>query len=166
MVGPLVRQPDFLTLGVAAAASRLISARPSSYRGSATFRCTATGSACRRTRPHPLQEVTWRLRGKAHSPGLPRHGGSTESVGSGGNTCGGERRGLLRQLVGVLHLLEGHFPSAEDRLTFSQRSVQEGFRLQRHQRTSQRGGRNPARVTPTSRRTAASDGRLLAAPRA
>jgi hypothetical protein len=84
MVGPLVRQPDFLTLGVAAAASRLISARPSSYRGSATFRCTATGSACRRTRPHPLQEVTWRLRGKAHSPGLPRHGGSTESVGSGG----------------------------------------------------------------------------------
>lgn len=33
-------------------------------------------------------------------------------------------------------------------------------------RTSQRGGRNPARVTVTSRRTAAWDGRLLAAVRA
>jgi len=32
--------------------------------------------------------------------------------------------------------------------------------------TSQRGGRNPARVTVTSRRTAASDGKLLAAVRA
>jgi hypothetical protein len=32
--------------------------------------------------------------------------------------------------------------------------------------TSQLGGRNPARVTVTSRRTAALDGRLLAAPRA
>src|ERR687885_1710454 len=35
-----------------------------------------------------------------------------------------------------------------------------GYRLIR---TSQRGGRNPARVTVTSRRTAALDGRLLAA---
>ena len=34
-----------------------------------------------------------------------------------------------------------------------------------HIRTSQRGGRNPARVTMTSRRTAALDGRLLAAVR-
>jgi hypothetical protein len=44
--------------------------------------------------------------------------------------------------------------------------VEEGFRLQRHQRTSQRGGRNPARVIVTSRWTAALDGRLLAAVRA
>jgi len=33
-------------------------------------------------------------------------------------------------------------------------------------RLTQRGGRNPARVTATSRRTAALDGRLLAAVRA
>jgi hypothetical protein len=57
-------------------------------------------------------------------------------------------------------------PSAEDRLTLSQRSVEEGFRLQRYQTTTQPGGRNPARVTVTSRRTAALDGRLLAAVRA
>jgi len=38
----------------------------------------------------------------------------------------------------------------------------EGFPLQGH-RTSQRGGRNPARVTVTSRRTAALDGRPAAA---
>jgi hypothetical protein len=40
-------------------------------------------------------------------------------------------------------------PSAEDRLTISQRSVEEGFRLQRHQNESARG-RNPARGTVTS----------------
>ena len=58
-------------------------------------------------------------------------------------------------------------PSAEDRLTVSQRSVEEGFRLQRHRNESdQARGRNPARVTVTSRRTAALDGRLLAAVRA
>ena len=58
---------------------------------------------------------------------------------------------------GVVHLLEAISPSAEDRLTVSQRSVEEGFRLQRHQSESARG-RNPARVTVTGRRTAALDG--------
>jgi len=57
-------------------------------------------------------------------------------------------------------------PSAEDRLTISQRSVGEGFLGYRRQDESRRGGRNPARVTVTSRRTAALDGRLLAAVRA
>ena len=47
------------------------------------------------------------------------------------------------------------------------RSVEEGFRLQRHRNESdQARGCNPARVTVTSRRTAALDGRLLAAVRA
>lgn len=32
-----------------------------------------------------------------------------------------------------------HFPSAEDRLTVSQRSVEEGFRLQRHRNESALG---------------------------
>lgn len=40
-----------------------------------------------------------------------------------------------------------------------------GFQLRRHQNESVRG-RNPARVTVTSRRTAAVDGMLLAALRA
>lgn len=55
--------------------------------------------------------------------------------------------------------------SADDRLTVPQRSVEEGFRSGGIG-TGQRGGRNPARVTVTSRRTAALDGRLLAAVRA
>ena len=58
-------------------------------------------------------------------------------------------------------------PSAEDRLTISQRSIEEAFRLQRHRNESdQARGCNPARMTVTSRRTAALDGRLLAAVRA
>jgi hypothetical protein len=52
-----------------------------------------------------------------------------------------------------------------ERLTVSQRRVEEALRLQ-HKERSQRGGFNPARVTVTSRRTAALDGRLLAAVRA
>ena len=68
-------------------------------------------------------------------------------------------------LDSVLHLLERHSPVWQDGLTGSQRSVEESFRL-RHIGTSQCEGRNPARVTWTSRWTAALDGRLLATVRA
>jgi hypothetical protein len=48
-----------------------------------------------------------------------------------------------------------------------ERSIEEGFRLQLHRNESdQARGCNPVRMTVTSRRTAALDGRLLAAVRA
>jgi hypothetical protein len=69
----------------------------------------------------------------------------------------------------VVHLLELSWnitpPSAEDRLILSQRSVERASGSSGIG-TSQRGGRNPASVTVTSRRTAALDGGLLAAVRA
>jgi hypothetical protein len=51
---------------------KLISEGPPSYRGSASLRCTATGSACRQSPHHQLPNVTNRLHGKAQcKPALP-----------------------------------------------------------------------------------------------
>jgi hypothetical protein len=115
---------------------------------------------CRRGADSSVRRLFWLVPHQAARLSL-----RADCVGEAGDTCSGDRTQELVEWPGRVEVGRLLVERGSDALRVEVVELQAVRRASGSGgiRTSQRWGRNPARVTVTSRRTAALDGRLLAA---